>query len=202
MIELIQAGGWLMAPIILCSIVALAIVIERSLALRRSRINPAGILQGIHRQYKAGNLSTDYIDSLQNGTPLERLLAAGLVNRHQSRSVMKEAIEEEGRQVIHQLERYLGTLATIAAISPLLGLLGTVIGMIDVFTVIIESGVGNPGTLAGGISKALITTAAGLSVAIPAILFHRFLSARVDELLIEMEDDAVQLVDVMHRSKA
>lgn len=202
MIDLIQAGGWLMAPIILCSIVALAIVIERSLALRRSRINPAGILQGIHRQYKAGNLSTDYIDSLQNGTPLERLLAAGLVNRHQSRSVMKEAIEEEGRQVIHQLERYLGTLATIAAISPLLGLLGTVIGMIDVFTVIIKSGVGNPGTLAGGISKALITTAAGLSVAIPAILFHRFLSARVDELLIEMEDDAVQLVDVMHRSKA
>ncbi|OOZ45731.1 MotA/TolQ/ExbB proton channel family protein [Solemya velum gill symbiont] len=200
MIELIQAGGWLMAPILLCSIIAMAIVIERFVRLRKKRINPPGALQAVFRQYKTGNLSPEYIETLQKGKPLERVFAAGLSNRNQSRGVMKESIEEVGRQVIHELERYLGILATIAAITPLLGLLGTVIGMIDVFTVIVDAGIGNPGILAGGISKALITTATGLSVAIPSILFHRVLVARVDELALGMEDEAVKLVDILHRS--
>ncbi len=132
-------------------------------------------------------------------SPLEQVLAAALINRNQPRAVMKEAIEEEGRQIVHGLEYFLGALATIAAISPLLGLLGTVVGMIDVFAAIVTAGVGNPGVLAGGISKALITTAAGLSVAIPALIFHEILSSRVDQLILDMEDKAVQMVDVLHQ---
>ena len=179
----------------------MAIVIERFLALRRSRINPPGVLQAVYSEYKSGNLTPEYFESLRRGTPLERVLAAGLVNRKEVRAVMKDAIEEEGRQVVHKMESYLDILATIAAVTPLLGLLGTVIGMIDVFTAIVTSGVGNPGVLAGGISKALVTTAAGLTVAIPSLLFHRVLSNRVEQFALEMEDNAIQLVDAIYRAK-
>ena len=200
MFELVRAGGWLMAPILLCSVIALAIIIERFIALRRTRVIPDNVVQNVYREYKQATLTPDYINSLHDKSPMEQILAAALWNRNQPRAVMKEAIEETGRQVTHRLERYLGSLATIADITPLLGLLGTVIGMISVFAEIVSAGVGNPGALAGGISQALITTAAGLSVAIPAMLFHHFLASRVDELLLDMEDKAVQMVDVLHRS--
>jgi biopolymer transport protein ExbB len=198
-LELVKAGGWLMLPILICSVLALAIIIQRFYTLRRSRVIPDGALQAVYRQYKAGNLTSEYINSLREKSPLEQVLAAALINRNQPRAVMKEAIEEEGRQIVHGLEYFLGALATIAAISPLLGLLGTVVGMIDVFAAIVTAGVGNPGVLAGGISKALITTAAGLSVAIPVLIFHEILSSRVDQLILDMEDKAVQMVDVLHQ---
>lgn len=199
MLELVKAGGWLMLPILICSVLALAIIIQRFYTLRRSRVIPDGALQAVYRQYKAGNLTSEYINSLREKSPLEQILAAALINRNQPRAVMKEAIEEEGRQIVHGLEYFLGALATIAAITPLLGLLGTVLGMIDVFAAIVTAGVGNPGVLAGGISKALITTAAGLSIAIPALIFHEILSSRVDQLILDMEDKAVQMVDVLHQ---
>ena len=199
MLELVKAGGWLMLPILICSVLALAIIIQRFYTLRRSRVIPDGALQAVYGQYKAGNLTSEYINSLREKSPLEQILAAALINRNQPRAVMKEAIEEEGRQIVHGLEYFLGALATIAAITPLLGLLGTVLGMIDVFAAIVTAGVGNPGVLAGGISKALITTAAGLSIAIPALIFHEILSSRVDQLILDMEDKAVQMVDVLHQ---
>ncbi len=199
MLELVKAGGWLMLPILICSVLALAIIIQRFYTLRRSRVIPDGALQAVYGQYKAGNLTSEYINSLREKSPLEQVLAAALINRNQPRAVMKEAIEEEGRQIVHGLEYFLGALATIAAITPLLGLLGTVLGMIDVFAAIVTAGVGNPGVLAGGISKALITTAAGLSIAIPALIFHEILSSRVDQLILDMEDKAVQMVDVLHQ---
>mgnify|MGYP001820222372 FL=1 len=199
MLELVKAGGWLMLPILICSVLALAIIIQRFYTLRRSRVLPDGALQAVYGQYKAGNLTSEYINSLREKSPLEQVLAAALMNRNQPRAVMKEAIEEEGRQIVHGLEYFLGALATIAAITPLLGLLGTVLGMIVVFAAIVTAGVGNPGVLAGGISKALITTAAGLSIAIPALIFHEILSSRVDQLILDMEDKAVQMVDVLHQ---
>ena len=138
-----------------------------------------------------------HIKTIKDGSPLGRILAAGIINRRHSREIMKETIEEVGRQVVHELERYLNTLGTIASISPLLGLLGTVIGMIKVFSAITLVGVGNPGVLAGGISEALITTATGLSVAIPSLMFHRYLSGRVDRLVVIMEEEALKMVEVM-----
>ena len=136
------------------------------------------------------------LQTLRSGSPLGRILAAGLVNLHHDREIMKEAIEDTGRHVALELERYLNTLGTIAAISPLLGLLGTVIGMIKVFTAITTQGVGDPGVLAGGISEALITTAAGLSVAIPALMFYRYFRGRVDMLVMRMEEEAMKMVEV------
>jgi len=196
--ELIQAGGWLIWPIIACSIIAMAITIERLWAYRRKRVVPDHLLAQIWQLHKKGDLSISHIHSMKENSPLGRVLAAGLINLKHSREVMKEAIEEEGRQVVHELERYLNTLGTIAAIAPLLGLLGTVVGMIKVFTAITAAGVGNPSVLAGGISEALITTAAGLSVAIPSLIAHRYLTGKVDELAIAMEEQAVKMVEVMH----
>jgi biopolymer transport protein ExbB len=148
----------------------------------------------MHRQRL---LNDERIAEIRDGSALGRMLAAGLLNRFHSREVMKEAIQDTGRQVVAALERYLNTLGTIAAVTPLLGLLGTVLGMIKVFGVIMEAGVGNPGVLAGGISQALITTAAGLSVAIPALMFHRYFNNRVDKIVIAMEEQALRLIEVM-----
>jgi biopolymer transport protein ExbB len=195
--ELIQAGGWLMVPILLCSVTATAIVIERFWALRRSVIMPDNLVTQIWQLNRHRQLNDDRITEIREGSALGRMLAAGLINRFHSREVMKEAIQDTGRQVVADLERYLNTLGTIAAVTPLLGLLGTVIGMIDVFGVIVQAGVGNPGVLAGGISKALITTAAGLSVAIPALMFHRYFNGRVDKIIIGMEEQALRLIEVM-----
>ena len=198
MFELVQAGGWLMGPIILCSVIAMAIILERLWAYRVKKVIPSNLVAQIWQLHQKGQITAVHIATVRDSSPLGRILAAGLVNRDHPREMMKEAIEEEGRQVVHELERYLNTLGTIAAITPLLGLLGTVIGMIKVFTAITSAGVGNPAVLAGGISEALITTAAGLSVAIPSLIFHRYLSGRVDRLVVRMEEQALKMVEVMH----
>ncbi len=197
MLELIYAGGWLMVPILACSIIATAVAIERAWSLRRSRIMPPNLVTRIWEWHRAGQLTTARISEIHAGSPLGRLLAAGLINRDHSREIMKEAIEDSGRQVVAELERFLTTLGTIASVAPLLGLLGTVLGMIEVFDQIRGGGVGNAALLAGGISKALITTAAGLSVAIPALLLHRFFDNRVSRLALEMEEQALRLVEVI-----
>ncbi len=196
--EMVQAGGWLMLPIILCSVIALAIAGERFWSLQDKRITPTNLVGQVWQWYKSGNLDENRIEALKRSSPLGRILAAGLLNRHHPREIMKEAIEDEGRQVVHELERYLNTLGTIASITPLLGLLGTVIGMIKVFAAIMTHGVGNPTILAGGISEALITTAAGLSVAIPSLIFYRYFRGKVDTLVLKMEEEALKMVDVMH----
>lgn len=199
--ELISAGGWLMLPIILSSVVALAIVFERLWALRSSRVAPPNLLGQVWRWIKDGQLDATRLKTLRADSPLGEILAAGLANTRHGREIMKESIQEAATKVIHELERYLNTLGTIAAITPLLGLLGTVIGMIDVFTAVMVQGTGNTAVLAGGISKALITTAAGLTVAIPALFFHRFFMRRVDELVVAMEQEATKLVEVVQGSR-
>lgn len=198
MLELVKAGGWLMVPILLCSILAMGIIAERLWTLQRKRIAPNNLVVQVWQWAKSGHLNDDRIRTLRSGSPLGRILAAGLANRHCDRDIMKESIEDVGRHVVHNLERYLNTLGTIASITPLLGLLGTVIGMIKVFAVITTHGVGDPGVLASGISEALITTAAGISVAIPSVMFYRYLRGRVDELVITMEQEALKMVEAIH----
>jgi len=196
-LEIVQSGGWLMAPIILCSVVALAIIGERFWALQRSKICPKHLLAQIWSWIKSDELDNTRIKQLQAGSALGRVLGAGLINRHHDRTVMKEAIEETGRQVLVELERFLNTLGTIAQITPLLGLLGTVVGMIKVFTALNIEGVGNATALAGGISEALLTTAAGLAVAIPSLMAYRYFQRKVDELVISMEQESIKLVEVL-----
>lgn len=187
-----------MLPIIACSVVALAIIAERIWSLQLRRVLPRHLAAQVWNWAKQSQLDKEHIRALRRGSPLGRILAAGLANRDHPREVMKESIEDTGRQVVHELERYLNSLGTIAAITPLLGLLGTVIGMIKVFTAITTEGVGNPGALAGGISEALITTAAGLAVAIPSLMFYRYFRGRVDMLVIRMEQQALRMVEVLH----
>lgn len=196
--EIVTAGGWLMAPIILCSVVALAIVADRLFHLRRSRVVPPDLVTDTLRLAGSRQLTSEKLQALREGSPLGRVLAAGLAQHGGDREAMTTAIEEVGGHVAHDLGRYLNALGTIAAITPLLGLLGTVIGMISVFTHITAVGVGNASQLAGGISQALITTAGGLSVAVPALVFYRHFRARVETLVIEMEREALRLIDVMH----
>lgn len=197
-LEIVRAGGLLMIPIILCSIFALAIVIERLWSLKRSRVIPKQLVAQIWQWAKQGQLSGERVRELREGSPLGRVLAAGLMNSKRSREVMKESIEETGRHVAHELERFLNFLGTIAAITPLLGLLGTVFGMIDIFNTVTEGGIGDPVALAPGIKTALFTTAAGITVAVPTLFFHRFFRRRVDELVVSMEQEAIKLVEVMH----
>ncbi len=204
MLELIQAGGWMMLPIIVCSIVAMAIIGERFWSLQQARVIPRQLVAQIWQQLKSRRLDNAQLQQIRSGSPLGRILSAGLVNMHQERAVMLESIEDAGRHEVHGLERYLNTLGTIAAISPLLGLLGTVIGMIKVFSAIHSQGLGNTPALAGGISEALLTTAAGLLVAIPALIAYRYFRRHVDGLVIEMEQEALKLVEAIHgqREKA
>lgn len=197
MLEIVKSGGWLMLPILICSVVALAIIAERVWALQKNKICPKHLLAQIWTWIKNDELDTSKIKMLQSGSPLGRILAGGLLNRHHDRAIMKEAIEETGRQVVVEMERFLNTLGTIAQVTPLLGLLGTVVGMIKVFTAITAEGVGNAGQLAGGISEALITTAAGLAVAIPALMCYRYFQRKVDELVISMEQESLKLVEVL-----
>ena len=201
MFEIVRAGGWLMLPIILCSIVAAAIIGERLWTLRKKRVLPADLAEKVWYWAKNKQLDDNHIEALQKSSPLGQVLAAGLLRRKEDRPLIKESVEDTGRHVTHELERYLNPLGTIAAISPLLGLLGTVIGMVKVFAAITTHGVGNPGVLASGISEALITTAAGLAVAIPSLIGYRYLSGQVDSLVVEMEKEAMKLVDAMYREK-
>ena len=202
MLELVQAGGWLMYPILLCSIIAAAIVAERLWTLQRKKVIPEKLMTGIWTLLSKDQLTDKHILAIEKGSPLGRVLAAGLVNRHLSRDAVRESIEETGRFVAHELEKYLNTLGTISTITPLLGLLGTVIGMIKVFTAITVVGVGDPATLAGGISQALITTASGLSIAIPSLIFYRYLKRKIDELIVGMEQEAMKLVEVLHGDRS
>ena len=202
MLELVKSGGWLMVPIILCSVAAMAIIVERLWSLQRERVVPQDLVSRAWEWARTGELTEERIQALRDGSPLGRILAAGLAGRHLDRELMKEYIEEIGRHVAHELERHLNALGTIAAIAPLLGLLGTVIGMIKVFAVITAQGVGEPRILAGGISEALVTTAAGLTVAIPSLLFHRVLRRRVDELVVTMEQEALKLVGALQHLRS
>ena len=195
--ELVKAGGWIMLPIMLCSIVAVGIIAERLWTLRPSRITPPHLLGQVWRWIKDKKLNNQKLKELRNNSPLGQILAAGLANSKHGREIMKECIEEAAARVVHELERYLNALGTIAGIAPLLGLLGTVLGMIEIFSSFMGSGMANAALLAAGISKALITTAAGLMVAIPALFFHRYLQRRVDELVVGMEQEAIKLVEVV-----
>ena len=201
MLEFIRAGGWLMIPIIGFSIVALAICLERLWALNHSRLAPAGLLKDVWGQLKLGKLDNEAIERLRGDSALGMILAAGIANANAGRDIMKESIEEAANYVVHDMERYLNTLGTIAAVSPLLGLLGTVIGMIAVFAELMQHGTGNVAILAGGISEALITTASGLTVAIPALIMHRYFHRKIDTIVLTLEQQAVKLVDAMHGQK-
>ena len=198
MIELIRAGGFLMWPILACSVISMAIIAERFWSLRESKIVPVNLVANVWQWHKSDQLDAKRIQALRVNSPLGMILAAGLLNRKHSREIMKESIEEVGRLVAHSLERFLNTLGTISSITPLLGLLGTVIGMIKVFTVITSQGIGDPSVLSEGISEALLTTAAGLSVAIPSLMFYRYFRGKVDDLVVTMEQEALKMVEVMH----
>ena len=187
-----------MLPIVACSVIAMAIVVERFWSLQRHRITPNNLVAQVWQWARSGVLDDKRIEALRVASPLGRVLSAGLVNREHDRVVMKESVEEVGRHVVYELGRYLNTLGTIAAITPLLGLLGTVIGMIKVFAAITAHGVGDAAVLAGGISEALITTAAGLSVAIPTLMFYRYFRGRVEGFVVSMEQEALKLVEVLH----
>lgn len=197
MFAIIQAAGWPIWPLLFASIIALALIIERLVALRRSKVAPEGLLARVVGEVCQGTVNEAAINALEQGSPLGRVLAAGLRNVKSSREVMKESIEEAGRGVTHELERYLTTLGTIASISPLMGLFGTVVGMIEIFGSQAPTGA-NPMQLAHGISIALYNTGFGLVIAIPAMIFWRHFRALVDSFVIEMEQQAVKLVEVVH----
>lgn len=196
MLDLIAAGGWVMLPILLCSAMALAITLERGWALRTRLVIPPRLVKQMPELVRAG-FDADRIRALRADSPLGRILAAALASHGDDWTITRERIEEAGRHVLHELERYLNTLGTIAAVTPLLGLLGTVIGMIKVFAAITASGVGNPQALAGGISEALLTTAAGLTVAIPTLMVYRYFRGRIDELVVGMESEVIRLMELI-----
>lgn len=201
MLELVKAGGWLMIPIIFCSVIAVAISLERLWTLNRSKLAPSDLLADVWNNIQAGRLDSSAIKTLRRESALGLILAAGLSNSHAGRDVMKESIAEAASYVIHDMERYLNTLGTIASVAPLLGLLGTVIGMIKVFSDIMIHGAGNAALLAGGISEALITTGAGLTVAIPALIMHRYFQRKIDTVVVTMEQEATKLVDALHSER-
>ena len=198
--SLIQAAGWPIWPLIIASIVALALIFERLYSLRQSAVAPAGMVDRVLADFRQNGVTPDLLTRTAHQGPLGRVLAAGLANVRSPRPVMKEAIEEVGRVVTHELERFLTTLGTIAAMAPLLGLLGTVIGMIEIFGSQGAAG-SNPIQLAHGISIALYNTAMGLIVAIPSMIFYRYLRGKVDGLVVEMEQQAIKLVDFAHNER-
>jgi biopolymer transport protein ExbB len=195
--EIIRAGGGFMWPIIVCSVAAVAIILERLWALQSNRVVPRDLAQKVWNWIEADQLNEKLITALEKNSPLGKLLAIGLNNRYKSRALMVERLEDGGRHVVHELERFLNTLGTIASVAPLLGLLGTVAGIIHAFNAITANGLGDPRTLSGGIGEALITTAAGLSVAIPSLIAYRFLHGKVERLVIRMEKEAMKLVDAL-----
>lgn len=196
--DLIKAGGWLMLPLLIASTLTLAICLERAWTLRSSRVAPPDLLARVWKWISANQLDATKLKELRADSPLGEILAAGLLNSKHGREIMKESIEEAGSHVIHNLERYLSLLGTLAMISPLLGLLGTVVGIIEAFMAVTSTGLNDPALLAGGISKALITTAGGLVVAIPAMVMHRWFLRHIASLTVEMEQQAIKLVDIIH----
>lgn len=202
MFEIIVSGGVMMIPIVLSSIIAIAIIIERYWSLKPSRIAPRNTLADVWSKLRQGQLDAQQLRELRQSSPLGQILAAGLVNAKAGRAIMIESIELAASHVVHDMERYLSALGTIAAISPLLGLLGTVFGMIEIFRQTVNVGNGDISAIAGGISVALITTAAGLVVAIPALFFHRMFMRRVQSLVVELERESIKLVDALYSSRA
>nr|WP_198506834.1 MotA/TolQ/ExbB proton channel family protein [Dyella ginsengisoli] len=195
MLDILMAGGWAMAPILFCSAIALAIVLERFWTLRRSSVLPPGLGQEVRDWARKGQLDPKHLETLASGSPLGELLASALVVRDRSRDIIKERLEDTGRHVAHRMERYLNTLGTIALIGPLLGLFGTVIGLIRMFLDVMRGGVGDPMKMAGGIGEALICTATGLVVAIPAYVLHRYFRSKVTGYCVDMEKEAIALLD-------
>ena len=196
--ELVFAGGWMMIPLILASVLAVAICIERFWTLRSEKIAPKHLLAQVWMWIKNNELDSNRLKQLKQESHLGSILAAGLSNSRHGRDITKEAIEQAAGKAVHEMERFLNALGTIAAVAPLMGLLGTVLGMISVFNEIMAQGTGNAGILAGGISEALVTTAAGMMIAIPALICYRVLQRRIDEIVVFMEQEAVKLVDVLH----
>ncbi|MFK2876703.1 MotA/TolQ/ExbB proton channel family protein [Rhodanobacter hydrolyticus] len=195
MLDILMAGGWAMLPILVCSLVALAIVLERCWTLRRNAVLPPGLGEEVRQWAHAGQLDPSHLQALSSSSPLGELLASALAVRGQSRDIIKERIEDTGRHVVHSMERYLSTLGTIALIGPLLGLFGTVIGLIRMFMQVMAGGIGDPAKMAGGIGEALICTASGLTVAIPAYVLHRWLRSRILGYCVQMEKQATALLD-------
>ncbi|MFC0677714.1 MotA/TolQ/ExbB proton channel family protein [Lysobacter korlensis] len=202
MLELVMAGGWPMIPLLLLSALALALIVERAWTLRRSAVLPPGLGMEVRAWASRGKLDPTHIESLRATAPLGALLAAALDVRHRPRDQIRERIEDVGRHLVHRMERYLNTLGTIAAAGPLLGLFGTVVGMIEMFLGILDHGIGDVNQLAGGIGKALICTATGMIVAIPALAAHRWFRGRVGDYIVEMEHEAIALLDVIEPKAA
>ena len=190
-----------MLPIILCSVISISIIVERFWSLQREKVLPKHLVASVWHMVKTGKLERGKIEEVGRQSALGKILSAGLSVRDQRRERIKESIEERGREVVHDLERFLNALGTVASVSPLLGLLGTVVGMIKVFNAIVTHGVGNPSVLANGISQAMITTAAGLSVAIVSLVFYRYFRRKVDTIVVEMEREAIKMVDVLYNSR-
>ncbi|RMH94887.1 MotA/TolQ/ExbB proton channel family protein [Lysobacter pythonis] len=197
MIELVKAGGWPMIPLLLLSLVALAIIVERFWTLRRAAVMPPGLGAEVRAWASRGQLDPAHIDSLRATSPLGALLASALDVRQRGREAIRERVEDTGRHLVHRMEKYLNMLGSIASAGPLLGLFGTVVGMIQMFLVIGEHGVGDVNQLAGGIGKALVCAATGMIVAIPALMFHRYFKGRVAGYIVDMEHEAAELLDVL-----
>jgi biopolymer transport protein ExbB len=199
--ELVKAGGYVMWPIILCSIAAAAIVVERLWTLQESRVIPKELTSKVMQWIETRALNEKMITALEQNSPLGKVIAVGLANRNRTRDILVERVSDTGRHVVHELERFINTLGTIASIAPLLGLLGTVTGIIRAFNEITSKGTGDPRILSGGIAEALITTVAGLIVAIPALVAYRYLRGRIEGLVVQMEKEAMQLVDLLEAQK-
>ena len=202
MFAIIQAAGWPIWPLLAASVIAVALIIERAVSLRSSKIIPPSLLEQVLAVYQRQGVNEDILDKLAKDSPLGEVLAAGLRNHKSSRYVMKDAVEEAGRTVAHELERFLTTLGTIATASPLLGLFGTVIGMIEIFGSQSPTGGTNPQQLAHGISIALYNTAFGIGIAIPALIFYRHYKNKVDGFVVDMEQQAAKLIDIVHGERA
>lgn len=200
MFEILRAAGWPIWPLLLASIIAVALIIERAITLRRNKIVPRGLLENVIADFRRGGVNDEMVGRLAAHSPLGRVLAAGLRNVKSSRDVMKESIEEAGSAVMHELERFLTTLGTIASISPLMGLFGTVVGMIEIFGSQDPAGA-NPQQLAHGISVALYNTGFGLMIAIPSMIFYRHYRGLVDSIVVDMEQQAIRLVEVVHGNR-
>ena len=196
--ELVRAGGPFMWPIIVCSIAAVGILLERLWTLQRKRVLPQDLIKKVSDLAEKNQVTPKVIEALEKNSPLGRVLAAALANRDRGREIMMERVQDTGRHVVHELERFLNSLGTIASISPLLGLLGTVTGIIRAFNAVMLGGMGDPRMLAGGISEALVTTAGGLAVAIPSFIAYRYLRGKVERIVIEMEKIAVAFADSLN----
>jgi biopolymer transport protein ExbB len=198
---IIQAAGWPIWPLLFASVIAVALIIERAITLRSSKILPPTLLEQVMQVYQRQGVNDEILDKLAKDSPLGEVLSAGLRNHRSSRYVMKEAVEEAGRTVAHEMERFLTTLGTIATAAPLLGLFGTVIGMIEIFGSQSPAGA-NPQQLAHGISIALYNTAFGIGIAIPALIFYRHYRNKVDGFVVDMEQQAAKLIDIVHGERA